>query len=310
DSRLELTECRQKRRLIVEDEEGLIYTEQSQTTRTEQQPAPPPTRSRVRKRQIRADPPDPPPRSTPSSCRQKAPNKQKQTNTSSSASVSSHPANSHPASKPKRHEHEHVVNHPTNLHFQGDHGGRHAGAIESESLGIPIDVIKRVGDWKDRLGRLETHYLGKLPSQFAQERNQVKPSIELQRTIFPWIEDEYGLNNVSWKKACLKEMDEVGENEEDPNDNDGVNQELEFVEVSMEEDTNRLTTKASSKVKPAKANRVVQKDGDTARRGFLKLLVRCRRIILQDAAIRLHYGQSINILDNRVFQSPEFKAFQ
>ncbi|KAF9975762.1 hypothetical protein BGZ65_008105 [Modicella reniformis] len=76
----------------------------------------------------------------------------------------------------------------------------------------------------------------------------------------------YGPNNVSWKKASLKEMDEVDENEEDPNDNDGVKQELEFVEVSMEEDANRHTTKSIIiQVKEAKV--VVQKDGDTARRG-------------------------------------------
>jgi hypothetical protein len=48
------------------------------------------------------------------------------------------------------------------------HGGRHAGAMEVEALGIPLDLIKRGGGWKDRLGRLETHYLGKLPSQFAR----------------------------------------------------------------------------------------------------------------------------------------------
>ena len=48
------------------------------------------------------------------------------------------------------------------------HSGRHAGAMEAEALGIPYDLIKRGGGWKDCLGRLETHYLSKLPLQFAR----------------------------------------------------------------------------------------------------------------------------------------------
>ncbi|CEP09608.1 hypothetical protein [Parasitella parasitica] len=67
------------------------------------------------------------------------------------------------------------------------HGGRHSGAMEAESLGIRIDSIKKGGEWKDRLGRLETHFLGKVPSEFARgmagfwnkpfglERNRVDP---------------------------------------------------------------------------------------------------------------------------------------
>ncbi|KAL7311396.1 hypothetical protein PS15m_009165 [Mucor circinelloides] len=48
------------------------------------------------------------------------------------------------------------------------HGGRHASAMEAEGPGIPFDLIKREGGWKDRLGRLETHYLGKLSSSSAR----------------------------------------------------------------------------------------------------------------------------------------------
>lgn len=106
------------------------------------------------------------------------------------------------------------------------HGGRHADSIEAWDLELPIDVIKR-GNWKDTLGRLEPHYLGKLPSQFARgmagfwnkpsalSRNQVKPSPELQRPLFLWIENTYGEGSIAWKQACLKEMEEVDENEDD-----------------------------------------------------------------------------------------------
>ncbi|KAG2190675.1 hypothetical protein INT47_011749, partial [Mucor saturninus] len=81
---------------------------------------------------------------------------------------------------------------------------------KSLSGGIPFDLIKRGGGWKDRLGRLETHYLGKLPSPFARgmagfweepfslARNTVSPSLELQRTIFSWIGSHFGVGNVEW----------------------------------------------------------------------------------------------------------------
>jgi len=39
--------------------------------------------------------------------------------------------------------------------------------MEAENFGVP-DIIKQGGNWKDKLGRLETHYLDKLPSQFAR----------------------------------------------------------------------------------------------------------------------------------------------
>ncbi|KAG2214027.1 hypothetical protein INT45_005412 [Circinella minor] len=130
------------------------------------------------------------------------------------------------------------------------HGGRHAGAIEAEALGIPFDLIKRGGGWKDRLGRLETHYLGKLPSQFARgmagsyvvhiyhnkafhlPRNNASPSLELQRMIFPWIEDYFGSENEAWKIICEKEMREVDENEDDgiSDNDDDENNNVEFVE--------------------------------------------------------------------------------
>ncbi|CAO3630202.1 unnamed protein product [Mucor hiemalis] len=50
------------------------------------------------------------------------------------------------------------------------HGGRHAGAMEAESLGIPTDIIKKGGGWKDRLNHLETHItLVKCPLSLLKE---------------------------------------------------------------------------------------------------------------------------------------------
>ncbi|KAF9143248.1 hypothetical protein BGX20_007153, partial [Mortierella sp. AD010] len=47
-----------------------------------------------------------------------------------------------------------------------------------------------------------------------------------------------------------------------------------------------------------------------AKREFLKLLVRWRQVILQDAAIRPHKRSTRSILDNPIFKSLEFKKFQ
>ncbi|CEP12329.1 hypothetical protein [Parasitella parasitica] len=99
------------------------------------------------------------------------------------------------------------------------HGGLHAGTMEAESLGIPLDINKRGRGWKDHLARLETHYLGKLPFDFAQgmtgfwqkpfffELNQVIPALRLQRQIFSWVETIYGEINEEWLQTCDDEND-------------------------------------------------------------------------------------------------------
>ncbi|KAF9900180.1 hypothetical protein EC991_007797 [Linnemannia zychae] len=51
-------------------------------------------------------------------------------------------------------------------------------------------------------------------------------------------------------------------------------------------------------------------EAEKAKAGFLRLLVRCRRIILQDAAMRFHRHQPNKILDHNVFRNTMFKNFQ
>lgn len=51
-------------------------------------------------------------------------------------------------------------------------------------------------------------------------------------------------------------------------------------------------------------------EANKAKAGFLRLLVRCRRIILQDAAYRLHRHQPNKILDHDIFLCTMFKSFQ
>ncbi|KAG0294662.1 hypothetical protein BGZ97_005027, partial [Linnemannia gamsii] len=51
-------------------------------------------------------------------------------------------------------------------------------------------------------------------------------------------------------------------------------------------------------------------EANKVKAGFLRLLVRCRRIILQDAAYRLYRHQPNKILDHDIFRCTMFKSFQ
>ena len=135
------------------------------------------------------------------------------------------------------------------------HGGRHAGAMEAERLGIPFDLIKQGEGWKDRLGRLETHYLDKLPSSFARgmagfweklfslARNSVSPTLELQRMVFPWIESYFGEGNVEWEAVCEKEMKEIDENEDEDDNIFNLDVEKEANPIEFVEEDEKMILK-------------------------------------------------------------------
>ncbi|CAO3657686.1 unnamed protein product [Mucor hiemalis] len=191
------------------------------------------------------------------------------------------------------------------------HGGCHAGTMEAESFGIPIDVIKKGGGWKDGLGRLETHYLGKVPSEFARgmagfwvkpfglsRKNRVDPPVELQEKFFPWIEDVFG-ENASWNKECIDKMNQIDDSEFIEEDSP-----IEIIEEVVAEGENEQSS--SSRRKGKQRETVADQSIDAAKRGFLKLLVRCRRIILQDAAVFLCLGKENDIVNTRLSVSNVF----
>lgn len=141
---------------------------------------------------------------------------------------------------------------------------------------------------------------------FYLARNSILPPLELQRSIFPWIEDYFGSDNYEWKKTCEKEMHEYDENEDDESD---IEEEiLEFVE----EDGQIIEKRRKPSAKKVAS---VERSVDTAKRGFLRLLVRCRRVILQDAAVFLHLGKENAFVNTKArsenpFTSSSFKDFQ
>ncbi|KAI9327252.1 hypothetical protein BD770DRAFT_449902 [Pilaira anomala] len=208
------------------------------------------------------------------------------------------------------------------------HGGRHSGAMEAEALGIPVELIKKGGGWKDKETRLETHYLGKLPAPFARgmagfwgkpfalARNSVSPSLELQKTIFPWIESYSSVNNKEWGAACNKEMNEIDDNKDEEANilnmvlNNEVELEEHVEEVEFVEEDGR--TKSKKKDKGKGKQRAVQSRESVMKRGFLRLLLRCRRIVLQDAAVYLHLNRQNKLVNskNALFSGDQFKEFQ
>ncbi|KAI8637181.1 hypothetical protein BD408DRAFT_486420 [Parasitella parasitica] len=191
------------------------------------------------------------------------------------------------------------------------HGGRHSGSAEAHTIGVSMGDLKHGCGWKEGLSRLETNYIGKLPLPFARgmagfkskpfhlERNIISPSIELQRKVFPWIESVYGVNK-EWYEVCTREM-----NEYDDNYDDG--EEPEDSQMNVVEEDGQGGSKArveqtheSAQVTAAEINK----------RGFLKLLVRLRRVILQDAAAMLFLNRPSKLLEDAIFSTPEFLAFK
>jgi hypothetical protein len=81
------------------------------------------------------------------------------------------------------------------------HGGRKAGAQHAHANGANIEEIAHHGNWNHR--RVSTHYLSQLSKdvpyrmagftlpneEFWLERNTVIPPKELQRMLFPFVED-------------------------------------------------------------------------------------------------------------------------
>ncbi|OAD81262.1 hypothetical protein PHYBLDRAFT_161881 [Phycomyces blakesleeanus NRRL 1555(-)] len=78
---------------------------------------------------------------------------------------------------------------------------------------------------------------------FSLARNGVSPPMELQKMLFPWIEDYFGVSNAEWVAVCEKEMNEVDENEDE--DENIINFEIDEEADSVEfvEEDKRLQSK-------------------------------------------------------------------
>lgn len=146
---------------------------------------------------------------------------------------------------------------------------------------------------------------------FSLARNDVSPPMELQKMIFPWIEDYFGAGNEEWVAAYEKEMAEVDENEDE--DENVINREID--EEADEEPTQFVEENGIINMREKKGKgkqKASQSSINTAKRGFLRLLIRCRRIILQDAAVYLFLNKEKKYIYTKSypFASEIFKKFQ
>ena len=165
--------------------------------------------------------------------------------------------------------------------------------------------------------------MGHHQTGFYLGRNSESPPETLQRKIFPWIERAVGEENSQkrewWIKECEKEMREVDWKKS------------EFEQYKNEEALARVlpdlvaeACQAARRDRDKSANSGVRKeftaifgDDDVKRGGLLRLLVRCRRIILQDAAwldwkarVEKKPVAPILLMHSNIFEDPEFIMFQ
>ncbi|KAG9061541.1 hypothetical protein KI688_007119 [Linnemannia hyalina] len=192
------------------------------------------------------------------------------------------------------------------------HSGRHSGAKEAVRLKIAEEDIRTGGRWVQGTGKMHQVYLEKQPITFALamagfsvkpfhlRRNEVAPSLVLQRLIFPFIEKAIGdpgsRENELWRKECDLEMQEF-----DPNNSDN----LDDVEpYAFEPNPNPL--------KMNKATALAQRSN---KKHVLRLMLRLRRVLLQDAAEYLYRYPDIALSpllekSPEVFESQMFDAFK
>lgn len=173
------------------------------------------------------------------------------------------------------------------------HGGRKAGAQHAHANGASIEAIAHHGNWNHR--RLVTHYLTQvskevpyrmagftLPNEeFWLERNTVIPSKELQKMIFPFIEELFP-ENLDWAI---------------------------WIENIMDDNPEEFNRARSSKVDYPLASYPAMR--------LMIILAHLRKVILQDAVVLLSitddpmcmYGQHEIFMTLSVFSSTMFKEY-
>ncbi|KAH7030280.1 hypothetical protein BKA57DRAFT_226050 [Linnemannia elongata] len=160
------------------------------------------------------------------------------------------------------------------------HAGRHAGTKEAFKLGLGIQDIQHLGRWV--MNQMMSFYAPKNPIKGAYfmahfngtdepyilERDLVPPPPELQVMLFGWIEQVFDGHDdrivEAWHKTCMEEM--IGY------DPDEVREDDVFFE-------------AKTDIPAAQSG--LEQSAHTDKVAFLKLMVRMRRVIIQDAVLCL-----------------------
>jgi hypothetical protein len=185
-------------------------------------------------------------------------------------------------------------------------------------MGIPEEEIQRGRRWVHGTTKMHQYYLSNLPVQFARgiagfkdkpfhlRHNEVVPPESLQELIFPFIESAYDdlseTEQKEWRQVYKNEMNDVDLDYQEGDEDDirlkSIDTKLKLSKVAAA--TSNYKTKAEWK----KART------DFAKKRLLKLLLRLRRVILQDGAALMHKGWIGPVFNNAIFRSEEFMEFK
>ncbi|KAG0247367.1 hypothetical protein BG011_001611, partial [Mortierella polycephala] len=144
------------------------------------------------------------------------------------------------------------------------------------------------------LPRISNMFAGFKERPFHLKRNEVSPPLDLQRKVFPFIESSFDNDkgkDQTWRKECDMEMMEYNPNEK---------RQLRDIKP-------RIPMPSTYEKAPVHFS-----DSMRAKQCYLRMLLRTRRIILQDAAEYLceySYLQS-HLLKNKIFQTQGFQEFK
>ncbi|KAF9192382.1 hypothetical protein BGZ49_003426 [Haplosporangium sp. Z 27] len=137
---------------------------------------------------------------------------------------------------------------------------------------------------------------------FHLRRNEIVPSESLQRKIFPFIETAYSAKpeeeRALWLQTCRDEMNDISK---DDGCGEGDDERLGNLNVVISKRNNKK--REGDEVDPAARSAFAKKK-------FLKLLLRLRRAVLQDAVALIHKGWLGPALNDPVFQSVEVEKFR
>lgn len=164
---------------------------------------------------------------------------------------------------------------------QVTHSGRHGAMRELEDMELHIDNIAWMGHWAH--GKMHMYYLSKLdvPGAFAMagfhnmwydiKRDRLTPPLDLQRQVFPWIENQYtGADAVEWKTICDRIM------KDEPETSTAI------IESVFAQDN---IFQAQERRQADGFGGHVHSHYEIAKRGVLVLFIWLHRVILEDAAL-------------------------
>ena len=180
------------------------------------------------------------------------------------------------------------------------HAGRHAGTKEAFKLGLGIQDIQHLGRWV--MSQMMSFYAPKNPIKGAYfmahfngtdepyilERDLIPPPTELQVMLFGWIEHVFDGQDdgiiEAWHKTCMEEM--TGYDPDEIREND----------IFFE-----------AKIDIPEAQSGLEQSAHTDKIAFLKLMVRMRRVIIQDAILCLQpvHGTNRTLSNSLIERLPE-----